>query len=99
MYETTSVPVAFGKLNLPSKSVIVPFVVPFITILAPIIGSPFASVTIPSTAFACCAHCALPVPAKADNGPPAIKADAIKAENNILLGEILILFSINQILN
>jgi len=37
--------------KLPSKSVIVPVVVPFTTTLAPITGSPVASFTIPLTAI------------------------------------------------
>ena len=39
--------------NLPSKSVTAPFVVPFSITLAPIIGSPFVSVTTPLTVNVC----------------------------------------------
>ena len=40
-------------LYFPSISVIVPLVVPFSTIFAPIIGSPFMSVTIPVIVVRC----------------------------------------------
>jgi hypothetical protein len=41
------------NVNLPSKSVIPPLVVPFSTTLAPIIGSPAASTTKPLMVIAC----------------------------------------------
>jgi len=58
MYETTSLPFAGAfTVKLPSTSVIVPVDVPFTKILAPIIGSPFSSVTVPIT-FVFCAKAA-----------------------------------------
>ena len=42
-----------SKEYLPSRSVIVPFVVPFTTTFTPKRGSPFASVTVPVTFLAC----------------------------------------------
>lgn len=54
MYETTRVaPLVQDKVKLPSISVIVPFVVHFSTTLAPMIGSPDTSVTIPFISIAC----------------------------------------------
>ena len=41
------------NVNLPSRSVIVPFVVPTSITLAPMIGSPVASVTNPLIDFVC----------------------------------------------
>ena len=44
-----------GKgVNLPSKSVIVPFDVPFSNTLAPMMASPVASLIIPVTVCFCC---------------------------------------------
>ena len=40
--------------KLASISVIVPVVVPFIRMLAPIMGSPLTSVTVPVTVLDCC---------------------------------------------
>ena len=42
------------SVYLPSKSVMVPLVVPFSMILAPMIGSPFLSFTTPLTVTVCC---------------------------------------------
>ena len=45
------------KVKLPSKSVIVPVVVPFINTLAPITGSPKLSFTTPLTVMLCAKAC------------------------------------------
>ena len=47
-------PGAASKLNLPSKSVITPFVVPFTITLAPMTYIPVASFTVPVILFVCC---------------------------------------------
>ena len=49
-----SAPCFTDKENLPSKSVIVPFVVPFSSTVAPIMGSPSdLEITVPSTCKLC----------------------------------------------
>ena len=51
---TTFLPEGTCKANFPSKSVMVPLVVPFSMILAPMMGSPFLSFTTPLTVTVCC---------------------------------------------
>ena len=55
--ESCALPGASNE-KLPSMSVMVPLVVPFTTTLAPMIGSPFLSITLPVMRF-CCEACAL----------------------------------------
>ena len=47
-------PGATSMVKWPCTSVTAPLVVPFITMLAPMMGSPWASVTCPLTVLRCC---------------------------------------------
>ena len=52
MYETSIIELSDTfNVKFPSKSVIVPLVVPFSMMVAPITGSPFASITFPVIFF------------------------------------------------
>ena len=50
-----------SNANFPSMSVIVPLVVPFSTTFAPIIGSPFLSITVPVICLELCC-CSVTIP-------------------------------------
>ena len=77
------------NVQLPSKSVIVPLVVPFTCTVAPITGSPVASTTCPFTVPVCITVCTPFTSANTVCGLPANKAEAITVENKILLDENL----------
>jgi len=55
-YDTCSVLTSVGilRVKIPSRSVVVPIAVPFTTIVAPITGSPFSSVTTPEIVLSVC---------------------------------------------
>lgn len=73
-------------LNLPSKSVTVPFAVPFITTDAPIIGSPFWSTTKPLQTLSYCCTLTLFALAFANKGQiTAVPAYKHRAATNLVL--------------
>ena len=82
MYDTTNTPSAgtFSNVKLPSKSVIVPFVVPFTITFAPITGIPAPSTTTPVTFLPCCTTDTSPL-SSVETGT-AIAVFTEKAENS-----------------